>query len=344
MERHPKVNNVTSITESPYKILHIKKVATKNGTINVYWNKTRSEILTGRMVHLPVPSIAHVYAWKGAIDDLSRNEVQIGDSVLYVLGAMEAPVVCATVVGYHKEVERGIYTDYVYLEANNESDINPVARKLRVPLVKERFILVSNNIKPRKIAEKNIVAAYYQDELELIESLYSYIRMPRFIEHKLNLRQFSINKSLLLECHNELFRNIYSWAGTIRSHEVVVAVGRREHPTLDADKIDAALDDFFTKLLPSKIASIRQSKDKLASALTIIHANIALIHPFEDGNGRSIRLFLKIISFKLGYKLKLDERTINKRQKRYYHYSVGRAVKNEHKFLKELIIKSLEKI
>lgn len=344
MIRHIKVDNVESITESPYKILHIKKVESKNGSINVYWNKTRSEILTGRMVHLPVPSIAHIYKWEGAIDDISRHEVQIGDSVIYVLGALEARVVCATVVGYHKEKEKGIYKDYVYLEANNEKDINPAARKLRVPLVKGRFIFVSNNLKPRKFAEKNIIAAYYQDELSLIELLYSYVRVPIFTDKKLQQKQFNINKSLLLECHQELFRDIYSWAGKIRSHEVVVAVGRREHPTLDAEKINDALDEFFTKLLPPKTASIRQDKEKLASVLTLIHSNLALIHPFEDGNGRSIRLFLKLIAFKMGYKLKLDERTIRKRQKRYYHYAVGRAVKNENRFLYGIIFQSLEKI
>ncbi|WAG00062.1 Fic family protein [Aeromonas dhakensis] len=344
MIRHIKVDNVESITESPYKILHIKKVDSKNGSINVYWNRARSEILTGRMVHLPVPSIAHVYKWKGAIDDTSRKDVQIGDSVIYILGAMEARVVCATVVGYHQENKKGIYKDYVYIEANNEKDINPAARRLRVPLVRARFVFVSNNLKPRKLAEKNIIAAYYQDELSLIESLYSYVRIPIFIEYKLQLKQFSINKSLLLECHRELFRDIYSWAGVIRTHEVVVAVGRREHPTLDAEKIDIALDEFFTKQLPSKTGSIRQNKENLASLLTIIHANLAFIHPFEDGNGRSIRLFLKLISFKLGYKLKLDERTVNKRQKRYYHYSVGRAVKHELKHLYNMIYLSLEKI
>jgi len=82
----------------------------------------------------------------------------------------------------------------------------------------------------------------------------------------------------------------------------------------------------------------------LASVLTLIHSNLALIHPFEDGNGRSIRLFLKLIAFKMGYKLKLDERTIRKRQKRYYHYAVGRAVKNENRFLYGIIFQSLDKI
>lgn len=331
------------------KIVHIKRAKTKNGSINVYWNNTSSTLLTGSKVCFdkgPIPSISHIMPARGLIDDSNRKHIQLGDSVVYLLNFQAALFLCATVVGFKRE-NSGKYKNYILLQPNHPGMDRLLKQSLAgkdawFPIDDAHIVLASNNLKPRAQAEKNCCYAQYQDELEIIEQLYAIVRVGVFFGEKIK-RDIVINEKLWLECNEILFGKVYEWAGHYRKHEVVVAVGRREHPTSHPDNIKDELSLLFRRTLPSITRTINNyDKNKLTEALVVAHKYLAKIHPFEDGNGRTIRLFLKIMAQRWGHELLLEEYLIARKQKRYYHYAIGKLVKGCDRDIKKIILRSLK--
>ena len=63
------------------------------------------------------------------------------------------------------------------------------------------------------------------------------------------------------------------------------------------DQVLANLDKLLKKMLPKQ----SDAKDEISKKLAIIHNEFNIIHPFREGNGRTIRLFLDLIVGSLGY-------------------------------------------
>lgn len=57
----------------------------------------------------------------------------------------------------------------------------------------------------------------------------------------------------------------------------------------------------FGKLLKTTLPKQNDTKDKISKKLAVIHNEFNVIHPFREGNGRTIRLFLDLIVANLGY-------------------------------------------
>ena len=68
----------------------------------------------------------------------------------------------------------------------------------------------------RHRAPANIIYAAYQDELNKIEEIYVPIRTRRMILLYLTNASLSMREKTFKECHYELFKGIYSWAGQYR--------------------------------------------------------------------------------------------------------------------------------
>ena len=108
-------------TENQSKIVHIKRAKTKNGFINVYWNNHRSELLTGSKVCFdkgPIISISQIMPAEGFIDNADRTDIQLGDSVVYLLNFQTAIFLCSTIIGFKTETS-GKYKNYILLQPNN---------------------------------------------------------------------------------------------------------------------------------------------------------------------------------------------------------------------------------
>ncbi|EHP8182443.1 hypothetical protein KP831_003653, partial [Escherichia coli] len=227
MSRHirmPKdVNHINHEALDGKKIIHIKTVPCKNGLTHFYWNKSRSELIIGSKVHFPVPSIAHIERYHAKFSDLQRDEIQIGDSVVWIFGKQIQPVVCATVIG----ATRWKGKRFLRLLPNH------VASKLNemwVRFDKNNFFLVSNNKNIRHRAPPNIIYAAYQDELNKVEEIYGPIRSRRQVLKYLTGKNLSVGEVAFRECHEILFKGIYTWAGNYRDIEVIVT--NRQFPTL----------------------------------------------------------------------------------------------------------------
>ena len=78
--------------------------------------------------------------------------------------------------------------------------------------------------------------------------------------------------------------------------------------------MDSLLDDWAkdTSGILSKIDASASSKE-MSKAISTIMIEFLAIHPFRDGNGRTIRLIIDKIAYDLGYDLLWYRQTIDKK-------------------------------
>ncbi|WP_443281591.1 Fic family protein [Vibrio sp. V23_P3S9T160] len=143
------------------------------------------------------------------------------------------------------------------------------------------------------------------------------------------------------KCHETLFSGIYPWAGVYRNEEVVVQNDRR--PTIAKDKIELELKRFFTSLTRSQLKKIKD-RDTLIKMLIDTHRELAWIHPFQDGNGRSIRLFLEMLCLTRGYTFDLECFIETGRGKKSYYHAVRQSLRGQHGLIRKLFEQATQEL
>ncbi|WP_075043059.1 Fic family protein [Klebsiella michiganensis] len=191
------------------------------------------------------------------------------------------------------------------------------------------------------MATKNMAFAKYQYQVDFAEIVISYINSTQIIINYASDKNKTINEKTILECHKALFAHIYDWAGKYRNHPVVV--GDKERPTMEHDEVKKSLKASLRACTKKELEKIR-SKEQLVNKLTTLHAELAWIHPFQDGNGRSIRLFLQIVAATMGYEFDMEKLDGNIKNKRAYHYAVRRAIHNSKGNLIALISRAIKEL
>ena len=109
-------------------------------------------------------------------------------------------------------------------------------------------------------------------------------------------RQFVFDTDLLFEIHKYFFEALYGWAGTVRS----VDISKGEMLFAPARYILSSLEE-LNRIIRNNIPVSSDSIKQIAEKLALIHNEFNVVHPFRDGNGRAIRLFLDLLGYTLGY-------------------------------------------
>lgn len=324
------LNDASLLSE---KIVHLKTTPNRKNITHFYWNRSRAELIVGAKIHFPVISIAHVETYRESFYDPDREEIQMGDSVVWFFGKSIQPMVCATVIGVLKRKNGN--GRYLRLQPNHSESKVPETWAFYDP---KRFFFISNNLAVRKLATQNEIYAVYQDELERIEEIYGPVRSGRLLLKYLTNKNLSLGEKAFRECHRELFHGIYSWAGEYRTHELVI--GARAHPLMHPVKVRKAMKDFCHDF-SSRYLRLAKNRKLMLDALVFAHKELAWIHPFEDGNGRTIRLYLELVAKTRGYEFDLTAAMSSNKKKRYYHFAVWKAVQGHTKILTALLDKAL---
>ncbi|MDO8771055.1 MAG: Fic family protein [Burkholderiaceae bacterium] len=89
---------------------------------------------------------------------------------------------------------------------------------------------------------------------------------------------------------------IYSWAGQYRR----VQLGKDNFPFASAGQIPRLMDEFERGPLRSYTPCKVRPKNEIAEALAIVHAELELIHPFREGNGRVGRMLAALMGLQAG--------------------------------------------
>ena len=133
-------------------------------------------------------------------------------------------------------------------------------------------------------------------ELERVERLHTQIRQEQ------PLPDLDISVLGFRAIHRHLFETVYPWAGEIRtSHTLVKGSASFLHGRFVPDALARQFD-----LLAGKHDLKTLSRDAFAQRAAFHIGEINYIHPFREGNGRTIRLFLRELARQAGHTLKLD--------------------------------------
>jgi cell filamentation protein len=97
--------------------------------------------------------------------------------------------------------------------------------------------------------------------------------------------------------HRVIFGEIYEWAGEYRN----VKLSKDEFVFARAKFIPDLMEQFSEEVLKRETPPKTKTKKSLARLLAKIHVELVLIHPFREGNGRTIRLLLHLIAQQAGF-------------------------------------------
>jgi len=108
----------------------------------------------------------------------------------------------------------------------------------------------------------------------------------------------NFSKAHFMNIHKFIFEDIYPFAGKIRREQISKADTMFYPPNL----IDRELDKVFAKIKEKNMLK-ETDKEKVFDNLAYVMAELNIIHPFREGNGRSIREFIRLMAKRMGYDL-----------------------------------------
>ena len=108
----------------------------------------------------------------------------------------------------------------------------------------------------------------------------------------------NFSKAHLMNIHKFIFEDIYSFAGKIRKEQISKADTLFYPPNL----IDRELDKVFAKIKEKNMLK-ETDREKVFDNLAYVMTELNIIHPFREGNGRSIREFIRLMAKRMGYDL-----------------------------------------
>ncbi len=167
------------------------------------------------------------------------------------------------------------------------------------------------------------------DILLFVESSAVTKRLQELYEHPIKIKGIDS----LFEIHRHLFQDIYLWAGKKRIVEISKD-GKQFFPTSHFDNAFRYIDQLIAEF--KKIP--KDNKKLLAEKLAEILDNVNYLHSFREGNGRTQREFLRLLTLEKGLTLNLnppDNKNV------YERYMKG-TIESEAKTLTELIFELID--
>lgn len=142
---------------------------------------------------------------------------------------------------------------------------------------------------------KNKLNIRGRDELKQAEEEITVLKQYMLMESPIKGR---FTKTQLMNIHRFLFEDIYPFAGHIRREQISKGDTMFFPPHL----INQELDKVFSKLHNDNMLHETDRKRQVKH-LSYIMSELNIIHPFREGNGRSIRELIRCLALHYGFSL-----------------------------------------
>ena len=143
--------------------------------------------------------------------------------------------------------------------------------------------------------------------------------------------------------HRVWLGEIYTWAGEYRH----VNVGKGNFMFAAANRVPRLMREFERGPLHKYTPCRSETVDAQAHALAVVHAELILIHPFREGNGRCARLLAMLMGLQAGLPA-LDFGGIRGEKRRQYiaavHAAVGRNYAPMTEIFRRVIARTLRAV
>jgi cell filamentation protein len=137
-----------------------------------------------------------------------------------------------------------------------------------------------------------------QKELEEVEAAFTYLKLNNLAIKQNN---FKFDLMYYLNIHKYIFDDIYPFAGEIRMENIT----KGNTPFCRPEYILRYLS-FLLEEMSKKVKNIK-TIDDYTSFLAYYYSELNLVHPFREGNGRTLREFLRQMVEYLNKYLPFDE-------------------------------------
>lgn len=142
----------------------------------------------------------------------------------------------------------------------------------------------------------------------------------------------------LCDWHRRWLGDLYAWAGDFRQ----VNMGKGGFQFASAHLIPKLMSDFERDALAAHTPCAGMDDERLIEALAITHAELILIHPFREGNGRLTRLLNSLMALQAGLP-GLDYGGIRGLKKREYIGAIHAAVGQDHNPMRRIFASVLQR-
>ncbi|MCX5894751.1 MAG: Fic family protein, partial [Proteobacteria bacterium] len=162
---------------------------------------------------------------------------------------------------------------------------------------------------------KNIPGIKTSQEMGLLETKELLRANEQLIERYGSDHRFTASDICFM--HRVWLGSLYEWAGRYRN----VRISKGDFPFANPEFIPKLMNDFEKNILSRYTPCTFVSNKKIIEALSIVHVELLLIHPFREGNGRVARLLATLMALQAGLPL-LDFTEIEGSKKDEYFAAV----------------------
>jgi len=131
--------------------------------------------------------------------------------------------------------------------------------------------------------------------------------------------------------HRMWMGSIYAWAGHYRQ----VHMSKGGFPFAAPAFIPKLMSEFEQNVLFKYTPCRFNLREDILQALTIVHVEFLLIHPFREGNGRLARLLSILMALQAGLPL-LDFSNIKGKEKEKYFAAVRAGLDQNYQFMQQI--------
>lgn len=142
---------------------------------------------------------------------------------------------------------------------------------------------------------------------------------------------YKFSASDIKEMHKLWLGNIYEWAGEYR----MVNISKDEFSFAAANQVPKLMKELESKVLRKYTPCQYKDMDRVVEALSIVHAELVLIHPFREGNGRVARLLSILMALQAGLP-PLDFRGVKGRKRKEYFLAVQAGLDQDYTPMKKI--------
>lgn len=146
---------------------------------------------------------------------------------------------------------------------------------------------------------KNKLSIHDKKRLQNAEKKIVMIKLYNMIQNTKNSKRPKniYTPEYFLKIHKELFCNIYDFAGKYRKVDIAKGSFRFAECML----LEKMMQVIFSEIAEDFEGLENISKEKLAKLLAKHMANLNVLHPFREGNGRTTREYVRQIAYYFGY-------------------------------------------
>ncbi len=143
----------------------------------------------------------------------------------------------------------------------------------------------------------------------------------------------SVSCNLIKSWHRWTFEELYDWAGEYRTVELSLPDDVLHFcPSMH---IAASMDDYEREHLRVLTPLLQDSPNTYPETLAKLHAELIIIHPFRDGNGRIARILVDFLLVQAG--LTFARWQVLKERQSDYHESIRLSVFKDYRPLASLL-------